>query len=124
MGKEKLTRLKIKYIFPKDYNPVFVNGAYGGLSPRGDIVVNFFLERPALPNSQTYEINDGKIGTEIIEERDPTDLQGSIVRYISQGIILDYKNAKELQRWLGSHIEQLENADINQDTSKTKNSKK
>lgn len=124
MGKEKLIKLKIKYIFPKDYNPIFVNGAYGGLSPRGDIVVNFFLERPALPNSQTYEINDGKIGAEIIEERDPSDLQGSIVRYISHGIILDYKNAKELHRWLGSHIEQLENADINQDTSKAKKGKK
>lgn len=108
MKKQEINKLKIKYIFSDDYNPVYVNGAYGGLSPRGDIVINFYFERQALPNIQTYEMHEGIIGPEIIEERDPADHLGSMVRYVSNGIILDYQNAKEIHRWLGTHIKSME----------------
>ena len=103
MGK----KLKCKYIFDDNYNPVFVNGAYGGINPQGDIVVNFYFERMALPNSQTFEIEDNEL-KEIESERDPKDHGDSFVRVINTGIILDYKRAKIIHQWLGSHIKNLE----------------
>jgi len=48
-----------KYIFEKDYNPLYVNGAQGGINPLGEIVIDFYLERNAIPVSQTCEIKDG-----------------------------------------------------------------
>ncbi|KJE28127.1 hypothetical protein LG52_3209 [Geobacillus kaustophilus] len=32
-GKEKAVHFK--YLFPDDYNPVYVNGVHGGISPQG-----------------------------------------------------------------------------------------
>ena len=35
---------RFKYIFSHDNNPVYVNGAHGGVNPRGELVVNFYLQ--------------------------------------------------------------------------------
>lgn len=32
---EKPEKIKFKYIFKDDYNPKYVNGAFGGISPQG-----------------------------------------------------------------------------------------
>lgn len=100
--------LSFKYIFTYDYNPVYVNGAHGGISPRGEIIANFYLERPPLPNEITHAINpDGSIGADIIEA-DPKNLNSTIVRYVSSGVVLNYQNAKALHAWLGDKVEELE----------------
>lgn len=102
-------KIKCKYIFAENYNPIYVNGAYGGVTPRGEIVVNFYLERMALPYSQSFELATNKLN-EILSERDPQDLQDTFVRFVSTGIVLDYKNAKTIHNWLGNHIKKLETA--------------
>ena len=100
--------ITFKYIFKYDYNPVYVNGAHGGISPRGEIIANFYLERPPLPNEISHAINpDGSIGTDIIAV-DPENLNSSIVRYVSNGVVLNYQNAKALHSWLGEQIGALE----------------
>lgn len=100
--------LSFKYIFTYDYNPVYINGAHGGVSPRGEIIANFYLERPPLPNEITHAINpDGSIGTDVIET-DPANLNSIIVRYVSSGVVLNYQNARALHSWLGDKIEDLE----------------
>ena len=99
--------LKFKYIFDYGYNPVYVNGAHGGVSPRGELVMNFYLERMALPESITHEINpNGTIGKESAAE--PDDLAHSMVRFIESGVVMNYQNAKELHLWLGERIKELE----------------
>jgi hypothetical protein len=100
--------ISFKYIFKYDYNPVYVNGAHGGVSPRGEIVANFYLERQPLPNEITHAINpDGSIGTDVIAV-DPENLNNLIVRYVSSGVVLNYQNAKALHSWLGDKVEELE----------------
>ena len=96
-----------KYIFTYDYNPVYVNGAHGGISPRGELVANFYLERPPLPNEITHSIsNAGAIGD--ITDVDPEDLNSSLVRYVPCGIVLNYANARNLHQWLGDKISEME----------------
>jgi len=99
--------LKFKYIFNYGYNPVYVNGAHGGVSPRGELVMNFYLERMALPESITHEINpNGTIGNEVSAE--PEDLKNSLVRFIEAGVVMNYQNAKELLLWLGDRVKEME----------------
>lgn len=99
--------LKFKYIFDYGYNPVYANGAHGGVSPRGELVMNFYLERMALPESITHEINpNGTIGSETAAE--PDDLAHSMVRFIEAGVVMNYQNAKELHLWLGERIKEME----------------
>ena len=99
--------LKFKYIFDYGYNPVYVNGAHGGVSPRGELVMNFYLERMALPESITHEINpNGTIGSETAAE--PDDLAHSMVRFIEAGVVMNYQNARELHLWLGERVKEME----------------
>jgi len=106
MSKDK-PQITFKYIFTYDYNPQYINGAHGGVSPRGELVVNFYLERPPLPNSVTHEINqNGTIGNE--SGVDPADLNSSLVRYVSTGVVLSLQTARDLHSWLGDKVRELE----------------
>lgn len=108
--------IKFKYIFSKDYNPKYINGAYGGITPKGEITVNFYLERQGLPISQTYQLKpEEKQATEISAE--PNDLQLSMVRFVDTGIILNLTSAKEIVAWLNEKIEILEKATIDKKIS-------
>jgi len=99
--------VSFKYIFTYDYNPVYVNGAHGGLSPRGELVANFYLERQPLPNEITHAVTpEGAIGD--ITAVDPKDLNSSLVRYVPCGIVLNYENARNLHQWLGNNISEME----------------
>ncbi len=99
--------IKFKYVFNYAYNPTYVNGAQGGFSPRGEMVINFYLERQPLPNSIAYEITpDGAIGRETAAE--PTDLASSMVRYIDTGVVMSYENAREFHAWMGEKLREVE----------------
>jgi hypothetical protein len=96
-----------KYIFTYDYNPLYINGAHGGITPRGELVVNFYQERMPLPNAVTHELNpNGTIGRETAVE--PDDLSRSLVRYVSTGVVVNQQTARELHFWLGEKLRELD----------------
>jgi hypothetical protein len=99
--------LKFKYVFNYAYNPTYVNGAQGGFSPRGEMVINFYLERQPLPDAITHEITpEGAIGREVAVE--PRDLTSSMVRYIDTGVVMSYENAREFHNWMGEKLREIE----------------
>lgn len=99
--------IKYKYIFDNDYNPVYINGAHGGINYQGEIVANFYFERFGLPNSLTQEVTpDGNLGA--VTESNPKDLDQSHVRVVQNGIIMNLNTAKTIHQWLGQHIASLE----------------
>ena len=103
----KKQEFTFKYIFTYDYNPLYVNGAHGGVTPRGELVVNFYQERMPLPNAITHELNpNGTIGTEVAVE--PEDLNRSLVRYVSTGVVVNHQTARELHYWLGEKLRELD----------------
>ena len=104
-------KIKFKYIFDDFYNPIYVNGAYGGISPNREIIVNFYLERVGLPYSQTLELDKkGKLGPEV--ERHPEEKYPYFVRVVENGIILTLENAKKIHSWLGEKIKELEDLNV------------
>lgn len=87
---------------------MYCNGAFGGVSTQGEIIANFFLERMPVPNSVTNSVNpDGTLGG--VVEIDPENLNDTVIRYISTGIVLNEENAKSVYEWLGNQIQELEN---------------
>ena len=99
--------VKFKYVFNEEYNPVYVNGAQGGINPQGEIIVNFYLERLALPISQSQDLKeDGTLSDTVVSE--PKDLNSSYVRFVQKGVIMNLQVAKSIHSWLGKHIEKLE----------------
>lgn len=99
--------INFKYIFNYTYNPTYVNGAQGGVSPRGEIVIHFYLERPPLPHSIQHELTPaGTIGRELASE--PEELANTLVRFVDTGVVMDYANASRFHDWLGSKLKELE----------------
>lgn len=95
-----------KYKFREDYNPVYANGAYGGVSSKGEIVINFFNERPALPIEVEHEV----IGKTLSEQTvlKPASFGNMHVRFVETGVTLNLETAKAIRDWLENHINQLE----------------
>jgi len=103
----KKPEMTFKYIFTYDYNPIYVNGAHGGISPRGELVMNFYLERQPLPNAISHEITPaGTIGNET--EVEPSDLGRSLVRQVINGVVLNLQTARELSYWLSEKVKEME----------------
>ena len=70
-------------------------------------MVNFYQERPPLPNAITHEINpNGTIGSEVAVE--PEDLNKSLVRFVTNGVVVNYQTARDLHLWLGEKIKEME----------------
>jgi len=104
---QKKPEIKFKYVFNYGYNPSYVNGAQGGFSPRGEMVINFYLERQPLPEAISHEITpEGAIGRETAAE--PKDLAQSMVRYIDTGVVMNYENARVFHAWLGEQLRGVE----------------
>jgi hypothetical protein len=103
----KKSDFTFKYVFNYGYNPNYVNGAQGGFSPRGEMVINFYLERQPLPDAITHEITpEGAIGREVGVE--PKDLASSMVRFVDTGVVMSYENAKVFHAWMGDKLREVE----------------
>jgi len=95
--------LNFKYKFSEDYNPHYVNGAYGGISPTGEIVVNFYFERTPVPYEEKVQTEDG----ETVEVK-PKNHEENMIRFVPTGVVMNLESAKSIHDWLGEHIEFLE----------------
>lgn len=95
--------LNFKYKFPDDYNPVYANGAHGGIGPRGELVINFYMERFPLPYEERIGFDDdGNITGDI--QIEPVEHDLNIIRYIQTGVVLNMDAARVLHEWLGNHL--------------------
>ena len=95
---------------PEGYKPLYVNGAQGGATLQGEVIINFTLERTPVPTGQTMEVSD--IGVPTIIETLPKDIQTMIIRTVTTGVIMNLQTAKTIHNWLGTIIPQLENVII------------
>lgn len=103
-------KVKFKYVFDKTYNPTYVTGAFGGPTPKEEIIINFFMERQPIPYSETRILNsDGTVGDLIDMEPIESEHMVNVLRFIETGIVMDLKTAKDIHVWLGDNIEMLEN---------------
>ncbi|MDD2331247.1 MAG: hypothetical protein PHI68_01200 [Candidatus Cloacimonetes bacterium] len=100
------SRITFKYKFSPDYNPLYINGAYGGVNESGDIVVNFYLERHCLPNTEEYAIKENQL---MKLSNEPTDLNSSWLRFVQNGIVMNLHTAKNIVQWLQQKIADVEN---------------
>lgn len=102
--------LNFKYKFEKDYNPVYVNGAYGGIGPKGEFVINFFFERTPVPYTETVKLDEeGKfLGLVAVK---PEDHPTNVIRYVSTGVVLNLQAAREIHEWLGKQLDAIENTE-------------
>lgn len=113
--KLKLTEIDFHYIKTHNYRSYHVDGIFGGLTSRGNIYIELFLERKPTPTRVKHAIKKtGEIGDEI--ERDS---KNGFIREIECGLMMDINTAKSLHSWLDKRIKELEQLIKNETINKT-----
>ena len=102
--KSNSKQVTFKYIFAKDYDSTYANGAYGGLGVNNEINMHFYHERPGIPK-ETEVVFDSVTGATIKENSKP---DFKVVRIIDCGITMNLESAKAFHAWLGGIISSAE----------------
>lgn len=88
------------------YRQVHVDGAYGGITPRGLLNLSFFAERVPIPKSTEFKLTDrGQVGDLI---KNSADSKEGVLREFEFGIYFNIDVAKALVVLLSDKINQLE----------------
>ena len=98
---EKPKSITFKYVYPEDLRDLYVNGLYGGVTPRSEIYAHFYSERHPIPKTVKHEIDEkGILGPEISMERG-----GDVVRFIQASVVMDIMTATAVRDWITQQIE-------------------
>ncbi|MEO6961293.1 MAG: hypothetical protein ABIY90_04955 [Puia sp.] len=89
----------------QNYKEIHVDGAFGGITPRGLINLSFFAERAPIPKSSEFVLNDGRVG-DFIENS--IDSKKGILREFEVGIYMSLEVVKSLIEMLGKQASELE----------------
>ena len=91
------------------FRTIHVDGAFGGVTPRGDhINMTVFSERWPVPTQITHKIDQaGTLGEELTERR---ATRRGIVRELEANLVFDIETAKRLAQWLMGKIQQADGA--------------
>ena len=117
MSKPETPRI-INFVFnkPADYPKIYINGVYGGPTPRGDLHCHFFFEYPILPKEQSFNLKpEGELGDliktlgEDDKEIDPTVPQEEIKvnRDMRVCLIMKPDQAESIANWLLDKVKAL-----------------
>jgi len=80
-----------------------VEGAYGGPTPHGKLLMSVFNERLPLPRVVTHEHDGaGHLGKEV----DRVSRSG-VYREVEAALLMDIETAKVVRNWLSEKIEQI-----------------
>jgi hypothetical protein len=101
---EPMQSIDIHYIKIPSYRTFCTSGAFGGITPKGQIYMELFVERAATPQVVTHQINDnGSLGKELKRQG-----KVGVVREIECGIVFDIGTAKSMKRWLEDKINEYD----------------
>lgn len=97
-------RVVYRYEKNPDYRVIFANGAIGGVTPRGDIKFDLFIEYLETPEETVHSITPDGLGPEI--ERTPHG--PGFTRQSQIGVIMSPGQAKSLAYWLMGQVDAME----------------
>ena len=83
------------YIKSNHFRVVHADGIWGGVTPRLEILLGIWSERPPIPTRITHEVNNELVGAEINRE-----LRDAIIREMEVAAVMTVSTAKALQKWL------------------------
>lgn len=104
MDNEKVT---FKYYFDEDYDPEYVNGAFGGQTPNGELIINFFMDRFPIP----YEVTQCFTEEDVLDENNmeiiPKPGDSKIRRVVKTGVVMSPNTAISVFQWLKLRLKEM-----------------
>jgi len=100
------SQVKFEFIKANGYRVVYADGVHGGITPRGQIQLNFYTERFPIPQQTVHELDaQGRIGPERTELRNTKE---GIIREFEEGVIMNMETARSVAEWLRSKVEEFD----------------
>lgn len=102
---EKEQPEKIKFVYEKDEDAkqIYVNGAYGGMNPKGELVIHFFFEHPMVPKEEKMPVVQGKLQLDKIVRIEPVAHEANelvIIRDIKATLIIPVQEISTIANWM------------------------
>ena len=102
---ERPKQATFEYKISPNFTVYAATGAIGGLNAQGQLIINFFNERAAIPKHQTYDIDEkGALVTPPSEE----EKKDSVIRDVFLAISLPPGVAKGLAQWLNDQADNFD----------------
>ncbi len=102
-AQQRPKRITFEYVRSPGYRIVAANGAAGGLTPQGDLLISFFVESAAFPEESTHQVGpDGKLGAEEGQAQSETP---RVERHLQVGVLLSRPQAAALADWIQARLE-------------------
>jgi hypothetical protein len=93
--------VRIEFERSPNYRLIPADGAWGGPTPRGHILINFFVDVPASPLSVSHPLSeDGQLGPELDRSPTPQENRPRVSREFEVGVLLSPDDAEGVARWL------------------------
>ncbi len=111
--KKKKTGSSKKITFHYDKTPSYrsyhVDGIFGGLTPRGKIYCELFIDRNPTPQTSVHELSKDGVLSGIPIKKTGKD---GIIREVECGMIFDIDTATTFKEWLESKIKQYKEENL------------
>lgn len=88
--------IKVKYEYAPDYRKIPATGAWGGLTPNGEVIINFFVEFITKPDSIKIKIDE----TGIVEQKNQEAKDITWTRELLVGVVLRPDIAESIGQFL------------------------
>jgi hypothetical protein len=106
---DKPSSVRFDTKFPPDYQPTYASGALGTTTPRGELVIHFFVEIPKVEPTENFAVlADGRLG----QRTDPQTTQVVLERSVGTGVVLSRQGVLDLYSWLGDRVREIEQLDV------------
>lgn len=103
---EKRNKVIFHYEKVNDFKTIFASGVFGGLNIAGLIDMNFYIDRPVIPQKISHDLAE-KDGGFILSNEKREGKDGE-VREVQVGVLIDIPTAKSLIEWLNQKIAEME----------------
>jgi hypothetical protein len=111
MADKKVKKFTFKYVYPDNLRDYYVNGCWGGTTPRNEIYMHLYSERHPIPKEVVHDVKED--GT--LSEKYSVSKGGEVVRLIQSTVVMDIGTAKSIKDWLDKFINLIEKKDENKE---------
>lgn len=97
--------VKVSYVKAPEYISIYACGCHGGITPNGDLQMNFYEDRIQIPEAANIEIKNGKAS-------EPTVRQAEFDRTVKCSVTYKGDNIPALIKWLETRYVEFKNSRI------------
>jgi hypothetical protein len=103
-GKQDPDEIAIEWEYDKDYRIVAANGMWGGITPRGDLRIEFFVESNSIPREAVFLKDES--GS--YKERSKRPEKPAVVRKIQIGVMVPGPQVKSFAEWFRDKAQKVQ----------------